>query len=332
MADFIGIVQGNILHPVILAFVLGIVAGMARAELSIPSAISKAMSIYLMFAIGLKGGVAVAASPFSSTLILALLVGMVLSFVMPFIAFGLLGMTTKLDGINRAAISAHYGSISIVTFVTATEMVRLSGLFSEGFMVAVAALMETPAIITGIWLAGRMATDTAPGAPKKSLITKDLAREVFLNASVVVLVGAFIIGLISTPEGVIKVDPFFNGIFQGVLCLFLLDMGLVAAERLRGVKVLSRGMIMFGIYMPLIGATLGTLAGWAIGLSAGGTVLLATLAASGSYIAVPAAMRLAMPKANPAISLTLSLAITFPFNVIVGIPLYLMAVRWLYGV
>lgn len=328
MQGFLEIVQGNIFNPVILAFVLGIAAGMARAELSIPSAISKAMSIYLMFAIGLKGGIAVSNSPFSNLLILALLAGMVLSFIMPFIAVALLRVGTSLDSVNRASIAAHYGSISIVTFVTATEIVRLSGLPSEGFMVAVAALMETPAIVSGIWLASRVAAK-APGAP---MISKDLAREVFLNASVVVLVGAFVIGLLSTPEGAVKVAPFFTDIFQGVLCLFLLDMGLIAAERLRGVKILSPGVISFGIYMPLIGATLGTLSGWLIGLSPGGTVLLATLAASASYIAVPAAMRLALPKANPAISLTLSLAITFPFNVIVGIPLYLSAVRWLYGV
>lgn len=328
MPGFLDIIQGNIFNPVILAFVLGIAAGMARAELSFPSAISKAMSIYLMFAIGLKGGIAVANSPFSSSLVLALLAGMILSFIMPFIAVTLLRLGTGLDSMNRASIAAHYGSISIVTFVTATEIVRMSGMEAEGFMVAVAALMETPAIISGIWLASRV-TAKAPGAP---MITKDLAREVFLNASVVVLVGAFVIGLLSTPDGAVKVAPFFTDIFQGVLCLFLLDMGLVAAQRLRGVKVLSPSVVMFGIYMPLIGATFGTLSGWLIGLSAGGTVLLATLAASASYIAVPAAMRLALPKANPAISLTLSLAITFPFNVIVGIPLYLLAVRWLYGV
>lgn len=328
MTGFLDIVQGNILHPVVLAFVLGIVAGMARAELSFPAAISKAMSIYLMFAIGLKGGIAVADSPFSVTLILALVAGMVLSFIMPFIAFALLGWSTRLDGVNRSAIAAHYGSISIVTFVTATEMVRLSGLESEGFLVAVAALMETPAIISGIWLASRFAIK----GEKKSVISADLSREVFLNASVVVLVGAFVIGLVSTPDGALKVQPFFSGIFQGVLCLFLLDMGLVAAERLRGVKILSARLVMFGFYMPLIGAALGILAGWSIGLSAGGAVLLGTLAASGSYIAVPAAMRLALPKANPALSLTLSLAITFPFNVIVGIPLYLLVVRQLYGV
>lgn len=327
MTGFIDIVLGNILHPVVLAFVLGIAAGMARAELSIPAAISKAMSIYLMFAIGLKGGIAVAVSPFGAALIFALIAGMVLSFIMPLIAYVLLGWSTQLDGINRSAIAAHYGSISIVTFVTATEMIRLAGLESEGFMVAVAALMETPAIITGIWLASRL----VESGGKKTGITADLSREVFLNASVVILVGAFLIGLVSTPDGAAKVQPFFSGIFQGVLCLFLLDMGLVAAERLRGVKILSPGLVLFGIYMPLIGASIGSLASWFIGLSAGGTVLLATLAASGSYIAVPAAMRLALPKANPAISLTLSLAITFPFNVIVGIPLYLMTVRWLYG-
>ena len=328
MEGFVEVVAGNLLNPVILAFVLGLGAGLARAELSIPSALSKAMSIYLMFAIGLKGGVAVANSPFSMSLILALVAGAILSFLVPLIANAFLQFTTRVDGINRAAIAAHYGSISIVTFVTATEMLRMSGLPSEGFMVAVAALMETPAIMTGIWLASR----SHSGAGSSSPFSKELIREVFLNASVVVLVGAFIIGLISTPDAVLKVQPFFTDIFQGVLCIFLLDMGLIAAGRLRGVKILSPAVIAFGIYMPVVGAVLGGAAGWMIGLSAGGAVLLATLSASASYIAVPAAMRLAIPKANPAISLTLSLAITFPFNVIFGIPTYLAAMRWLYGV
>jgi len=328
LEGFLDIVAGNLLNPVVLAFVLGIAAGLARAELSIPSAISKAMSIYLMFAIGLKGGIAVANSPFSMSLILALIAGAVLSFLVPFIANSFLQFTTRVDGTNRAAIAAHYGSISIVTFVTATEMLRMSGLPSEGFMVAVAALMETPAIMTGIWLANR----SYSGGESSSVFSKDLVREVLLSASVVVLVGAFIIGLVSTPEASEKVQPFFTDIFQGVLCLFLLDMGLIAAARLRGVKILSPAVIAFGIYMPVIKAILGGAAGWLIGLSAGGAVLMATLSASASYIAVPAAMRLAIPKANPAISLTLSLAITFPFNVIIGIPTYLAVVRWLYGV
>ncbi len=328
MSGIADLVTANLFNPVVLAFVLGIAAGMARAELSFPAALSKAMSIYLMFAIGLKGGIAVADSPFSTSLILALLAGLVLSFVMPFIAFAALRTSTGLKSIDAAAIAAHYGSISIVTFVTATEVLRLAALEFEGFMVAVAALMETPAIMSGIWLAGRAAS-AGNGKPQFS---SELGREVFLNASVVVLVGAFLIGLISTPEAALKVQPFFTDIFQGVLCLFLLDMGLIAAERLRGVKILSTAVILFGIYMPIIGAVLGTLSGWAVGLSAGGTVLMATLAASASYIAVPAAMRLAMPKANPAVSLTLSLAITFPFNVIVGIPIYLAVIRWLYGI
>lgn len=287
------------------------------------------MSIYLMFAIGLKGGIAVASSPIDASLVLALIAGLVLSFIVPFIAFGLLTATTGLRATDRAAVAAHYGSISIVTFVTATEMVRLAGLPYEGFMVAVAAIMETPAIVSGIWLAHRMATDSGSKTP---ILSADLSREIFLNASVVVLVGAFVIGLVSTPEASLKVEPFFTDIFQGVLCLFLLDMGLVAAERLRGVKLLSPGVLLFGIYFPIVGAALGTFAGWLIGLSAGGTVLLATLSASASYIAVPAAMRLALPKANPALSLTMSLAVTFPFNVIIGIPLYLLAARWIYGV
>jgi len=327
----------NLLSPMVLAFALGLGAGLARSDLTIPEAIGKGISIYLMFAIGLKGGAAVAESTATLTMGLTVLAGLALSFLMPFVAFALLRVLTNLDATNRAAVAAHYGSISVVTFVTATAFLTSIGLRYEGYLVAVMALMETPAIITGLYLAQRAhAAKTAAASlsaaastpkpdvrkPSRRGLSRETMREIFLNGSVVLLVGAFFIGLLSGKSGFETVAPFFEAPFKGVLCLFLLDMGLLAAARLRGVKVLTPGLVAAGILMPLIGAALGLGLGAVIGLSVGGTLLLGVLAASASYIAVPAAMRLALPRANPAVYITLSLAVTFPFNVVVGIPLY----------
>ena len=211
----------------------------------------------------------------------------------------------------------------IVTFVAATEAVKGSGFVSSGHLVAVAAIMETPAIITALILArrGEVRAETIAGAERGELV-----REVMLNASVVVLIGSLAIGWIGGAEGVAKIEPFFVTPFQGVLCLFLLDMGLSAGRGLRqGWRQLDLGTISFGLYMPLLSAVAALAIGLAIGLGVGDLALLMTLSASASYIAVPAAMRLALPKAQPSIYLTLSLGITFPFNLMIGIPLYLAA-------
>ncbi len=313
-------IGSNLLSPPVLCFALGLGSGLARAELSIPGEVGKAISIYLMLAIGLKGGAAVAGSPVELSMVLTLLFGVILSFGMPIVAFLALRATAGLDRMNAAAVAAHYGSISVVTFVTATSLLEAEGIEFEPFLVGAVALMETPAIISGILL--------ARGGSSRGL-PKALVREVFLNASVVLLVGGFAVGLLAGPTGFAKVAPFFQAPFAGVLCLFLLDMGLVAAARLRGARVLRLPLVAFSVYMPLVGASLGLGFAQLAGLGVGGSALLATLAASASYIAVPAAMRLAVPKANPAVYLTLSLALTFPFNISVGIPLYLSIATWL---
>jgi hypothetical protein len=318
-------ILSNLLSPMILTFVLGLGAGLAKAELSIPESLGKAMAIYLMFAIGLHGGAAVSDSPLDATLGLTFLVGVGLSFGMPFLAYGLLRTAVGLGKVEAAAVAAHYGSISVVTFVTATLFLSEQEIGYEGYLVAVLAMMETPAIISGIWLGRRGDGDGGGG------FDADVLREIFLNASVVLLVGGFVVGLLSGTEGIEPVEPLFKDMFKGVLCLFLLDMGLLAASRMKEARVLRPPVILFGIYMPLIGAALGLSLGWTIGLSVGGATLLAVLAASASYIAVPAAMRLALPQANPALYLSMSLAITFPFNVIIGIPLYYTAAGALYG-
>ncbi len=310
--------------PVILFFVLGFLAAMVRSDLSIPEAFGKAMSIYLMAAIGLKGGVAVAKSGFTADLAAAAALGLALSFLLPFLAFWLLVALGKLNRIDAGAVAAHYGSVSVVTFVTANEILAGQGLSPAGYMVAVLALMETPAIITGLFLARKGTATPTPDRNGSSML-----HEVFTNGSVVLLVGAFFIGLIAGEDGFAPVKPLFDTGFRGVLCLFLLDMGLVAARRLVQSRAISVRLAGLAIVLPLINGTIGTVAGTLIGLDAASAAALGILAASASYIAVPAAMRLALPEADPGIYLSMSLGITFPFNVIFGITIFAtLAHRW----
>ncbi len=312
----------TLLSPIILFFALGMGAALLRSQMSVPEAFAKGLAIYLMMAIGLKGGVEMSKNPLTLDVLLVLLAGIVLSFLIPLIAFILLRITTKLDRVDAAATAAHYGSISIVTFVAATEAVRLSGLDSSGHLVAVAALMETPAIITALILAARGSKRREK--PVAGSEQGELIREVFLNASIVVLVGALAIGWIAGEDGTASIQPFFTGLFQGVLCLFLLDMGLSAGRGLRqGWRQLSVMTVGFGLYMPLIAAAIAAGFAFVLGMPPGDAALLITLTASASYIAVPAAMRLALPEAKPSIYLTLSLGVTFPFNVTIGIPIYI---------
>jgi hypothetical protein len=306
----------NLLSPMILCFVLGLGAALARSELTVPEAAAKAMSIYLLFSIGFKGGVAVADHGADLRLIAAMAGGVALSFGLPFVAFALLRFLTRMSALDAAAVAAHYGSISIVTFVTAAAVLQSQGIASEGYMVAVAAAMEAPAIVSALWLAAR--------GGGRSEVDGDLWREILLNGSIVLLVGAFIIGAITGQGGLEKIDSFIVAPFQGILCLFLLDMGLVAGRGLRSAgRTLGAGAFVFGVTMPLIGSAAGLAVGLALGLSSGGVALMMVLAASASYIAVPAAMRVALPEANPSLSLTLSLGVTFPFNLTFGIPLYI---------
>lgn len=307
----------TLLSPVILFFVLGFLAAVARSDMTFPEAVSKGVAIYLMMAIGLKGGFELAAHGLTAQALGVMAAGVAFSFMLPGIAYALLRATTPLDRVEAAATAAHYGSISIVTFVAATQALSVIGLESSGYLVAVAALMETPAIMSALIIAGR-AGNSRPrfGA---------LFREVALNASVVVLVGALIIGWITGDAGRERVGGVFIAPLQGVLCLFLLDMGLAAGRGLlNGWRSITPATIAFGIYMPLISASFAAIAAFFLRLPAGDAALFITLAASASYIAVPAAMRLALPKARPAIYLSLSLGVTFPFNVTLGIPLYIL--------
>ena len=324
MEQILSLAATNLLSPIILSFALGVAASLARSDLSVPEAAAKALSIYLLFAIGFKGGVSVASHGIDAKLCLTLLAGLILSAGLPLIAFGLLKIMTDLSRLDAAAVAAHYGSISIVTFVAATSVLETSGIASEGYMVAVAAAMEAPAILSALWLISR--------GDASQRMDSDLWREILLNGSIVLLVGVFLIGWITGEDGLQEISSFIVAPFKGVLCLFLLDMGLVAGRGLRGRSgVLRPGVLAFGLLMPIVGSTLGAGFGLLLGLSTGGVALLMVLSASASYIAVPAAMRVALPEANPSIYLTLSLGVTFPFNLTLGIPIYVAVASALTG-
>jgi hypothetical protein len=323
----IDLALANLLSPMVLFFALGLGAALARSDLTMPEAVAKFLALYLMMAIGFKGGVAMGRSGLDVRVLAVMAAGVLLSALIPAIAYGLLRLSTRLSAVDAAAVAAHYGSISIVTFVAATQTLVALGLPYEGYLIAVAAIMETPAILTALLLA-RRARALEPGEATTGEGLGKLLHEIGLNASVVMLVGSFAIGWISGEPGMKAVSPFVNDLFFGMICLFLLDMGLVAGRGMReGLRALSPAAVLFGLYMPLVSAALAFALSFALGLSTGGTALLITLAASASYIAVPAAMRLALPEAKPSIYLTLSLGVTFPFNLTLGIPIYV----WLAG-
>jgi hypothetical protein len=316
----------NLLSPMVLFFVLGLLAALARSDLSIPEAVAKLLALYLMMSIGFRGGAEVGHYGLSATLGATIAAGIALSFATPVLAFYILRLVSRLGTVDAAAVAAHYGSISAVTLVAVTGVLTQMGVPFEGYLIAVAAAMETPAILSALLLARR------GGGGSNGQKTSDLVREIGLNGSVVMLLGAFVIGAITGARGMSMLKPFLVDPFAGFLCLFLLDMGLVAGRGLKpGLKHLSGSLVAFAVFMPLIGGSVAALLAMAIGLSPGGMAVFMTLAASASYIAVPAALRLALPDANPAISLTLSLGVTFPFNLVLGIPLYVAAATWLTG-
>lgn len=321
MSNILETLSGTLLVPTILFFALGLFAAFVRSDLSIPAGAAKFMSLYLLLAIGFKGGSNLSAHGVTPDLFVTMLVGVVLSFLMPFVAFALLRNMTRLDTVNAAAVAAHYGSISIVTFVTAISLLELAGTSYDGFMVAVAATMEVPAILSGLWLAHR--SGIRPAAQGH------LWRDLLANGSIVLLTGAFVIGALTGGQGMEMIAPFIVTPFTGILCLFLLDMGLTAGRSiLQNRHMISPGLFGFGVVMPLVGAGAAWCLGAMIGLADGSLFLLMTLSASASYIAVPAAMKIALPQAEPGIYVTLSLGITFPFNIAIGLPLYLWLANW----
>jgi hypothetical protein len=311
----------NLLNPPILFFVLGVLAVLSRSDLEMPQPIAKFLSLYLLLAIGFRGGAELNRSGFSREIIVSLLAAIFMACVVPLYAFFVLRL--RLDTFNAAAIAATYGSISAVTFITAIAYLKQLGIEYGGHMVAAMALMESPAIVIGVLLvrlfAPKRANDSTPW-PK-------LLREAFLNGAVFLILGSLVIGYLSGERGWQDLKPFSDDIFKGMLCFFLLDMGLVAARRVRDLRAAGGFLVAFALLVPLVNATLGILVTRLLGMSEGDALLFAVLCASASYIAVPAAMRLSVPEANPSLYMPMSLAITFPFNIVVGLPLYLYGVQ-----
>lgn len=312
----------NIMSPAILFFALGAAAGALKSDLKVPESISSYISIYLMMAIGFKGGVAIAAAKtLSATLLLTLFAGFSISLLMPFLAYAILRSSTKLDRPTMAAIAASYGSVSIVTFVTATNFLNAAGIAYDGIMVAVLAVMEAPAILSALFVAHRAAPETVAVGKTSS---SRLSREIFTNGAILLLFGSFLIGWVTGKPGLQTVEGFLVTPFQGILAFFLLDMGLQVSRQMQHMKDFSVPLVLFGFAMPLIGAVFGLGISNMLNLDIGTGTLFTVLCASASYIAVPAAMRLALPQAKSAIYVPMALAITFPFNIALGIPLYLL--------
>lgn len=322
MSNFFQVSLQNILSPPILFFILGLFAARVRSDLEIPPAVGKALSYYLLLVIGFKGGVELSASELNITLLYALAVALIAGAALPLIAYPLLRATARLDRVNSAAIAAHYGSISVVTFVAAVAFLGVSGIAYEGYLVAMMALMEAPAIITGIVL--------ARGGKGANIFSSAFVREVLFGGTLLLLIGSFVIGWITGGQGMDAMAGFIKAPFTGLLCFFLLEMGILTGKKLSDIRRAGLPLALFGLYMPVIGAAMGILLGALVGLSLGGTILLAVLCASASYIVVPAALRHALPEANPALSMPLALGVTFPFNIFIGIPLYYYAARKLY--
>jgi len=320
----------TLFSPVILFFVLGALAGLARSDLSIPEQIGKGLSLYLMAAIGLKGGVGVAEAGRDPLMLPTAAAGILLSFLLPVVAFGLLRTAGRLSALDAGAIAAFYGSVSVVTFVTGVAVLSEDGVGPVGWMVAVMALKETPGIVAGLLLARGSLGHLPQRANLEGVGQHSIWREVLLNGPVVLLVGSFAIGLVVGKPGYQPVDPFFDGIFRGVLCLFLLEMGLMASRRLREARTLTPTLAGLAVLIPVLNAGIGLGTAALLGLSGDTATAFVILCASASYIAAPAALSLALPRANIALGLAMSLAITFPFNILVGIPLYAWAVEaWL---
>ena len=318
----------NLTSPPLLFFILGAVSVLVRTDLEIPDQIAKFLSLYLLMAIGFKGGVALSKSELGYDVLTGLGIALALSIIVPFYVFGVL--KRFMSAADAAATAATFGSISAVTFVTSTSYLDSNGVEWNGYLVAAMALMETPAIMIGLAMYQLFRSLST----KVELNGEELIRESLLNGSVFLIVGSLVVGWVSGADGMNSVSPFLDELFIGILCLFLLDMGIVAMRRLRNIarSKVEMGLghlLIWGLLFPVVNAML------ALGLVAlfnvpeGDAMLLIVLSASASYIAVPAAMRLALPEANPGIYLSISLGITFPFNLLIGIPFYHQLAVWI---
>lgn len=314
----------NIFNPPVLFFFMGMMAVFLKSDLEIPQPLPKLFSLYLLLAIGFKGGYELAESGINTQIALTLLAAIVMASIVPVYTFFILKI--KLDAYNAAAIAATYGSISAVTFITASSFLEKLHIPYGGHMVAALALMESPAIIVGLIL---VRVFTQHHDDQEGFSWGKVLHEAFLNGSVFLLVGSLIVGLLTGDKGWEKLQPFTQGIFYGALTFFLLDMGIVAARRIKDLKKTGSFLISFSVFIPVANAIFGILIGKFLGFGTGNTLLFSILCASASYIAVPAAMRLTVPEANPSLYVSMALALTFPFNIIIGIPLYMEIIKTL---
>ena len=324
--DILTAIQANLISPAVLFFLLGIFAAVVKSDLKFPESIYAGLTIYLLIAIGFKGGVAISAAGLAKVW-LPSLGAVLLGIVIPLWTYALLRYRGRFSGVDAAAIAAHYGSVSAITFIAAGNYLNSINQPYEDYATAFLAVMESPAILIGVVL-GKLAMKKSGSLPDLSL--RSALHEAVFGRSIVLLIGALVVGALCGAQGMKKVEPFFVAPFQGVLVLFLLEMGLVAGRRLSDLRRAGLYLLAFGTAVPLINGALGVTLGKLTGLEMGGATLLGVLAASASYIAAPAAIRTSLPDANPGLYLTASLAITFPFNIIFGIPLYLEMARLLY--
>ena len=318
-ADF---VVANLATPVVLAFGLGVLAVLTRSDLRLPEEIYAALSIYLLLAIGLKGGGALAKTPLAE-IALPLVATLALGTATPLWCFWIIRRLGNFSTEDSAAIAAHYGSVSVVTFIAATGFVENAGEPADGFMSTLVAALEIPGIVVALLIARRAGRD--------DVAIGEALREILSGRSIVLLLGGVAIGAASGQRGLDEVAAFFVDPFKGVLCLFLLELGIATGRRLRDVRRVGAFLLGFGILAPLAHGALGVALGKLAGLSLGSATVLGTMAASASYIAAPAAVRLALPAANPAYYLTAAIGITFPFNLALGIPAYFVFARWIYS-
>ncbi len=314
----------NLISPVVLCFVLGLIARWMKSDLSVPEQIYQGLSIYLLLAIGLKGGSALASTPVNEVIVPGILT-LVLGVITPISAYFLMRRIGKLGIEDAAAVAAHYGSVSVVTFLAAGEAVKRAGMAPEGFLPALVAVLEVPGIIIALLFANN-------NSGQKSSWKRAL-HEVVTGKSIVLLGGGLIIGTLCGPQKLVDVQPFFATAFKGALCIFMIELGLTAGKRLRDAGRAGVRLLALGCIIPVIHGALGVFGATLIGMSAGGAAVLGAMAGSASYIAAPAAVRVALPKANPSYYLTLALGITFPFNLALGIPLYqklaILFAKWL---
>ena len=313
-----------LLDPAILFFVFGMVAGLLRSNLEIPPPIARFLSLYLLMALGLKGGFALAKSGLTMEVVMTLATALLLAVLVP--AVGYLVLRRFLNGFDAAAVSATYGSVSAVTFITAVQMLDGQGVAFGGHMAAAMALMESPAIVMAVLLANKARRATGAEGPQTGV--GGLLRESLTDGAQLLLIGAMVVGVLSGESGREAMQPFSGDLFKGMLAFFLLDMGLQAARHMGSLKGQHPGTLAYALLAPLFHASVALGLAWLMGLSVGDGFLLMALAASASYIAVPAVVRHAIPEANPALYFGMSLGMTFPFNILLGLPLYLQAAKF----